>query len=229
MYSNKKICKVQKIKEKQKDNVSPNKINKTDNNSKMNDDDENESSGDMVSYEDNHIYFYDEVNTKSILLLIKYIKIINSKLQQLKMEMSIKYGSEIEPEIYVHINSYGGYITDAMAGVDAIRNSRVPITTIIEGVAASSASLLSIVGNKRQINKNSSMLIHQLSGGFNGTHQQMKDDLINSNYLEEKCNSIYLENTKNKLTQKVLFETLKHDLWWSSEKCLKHGLVDEII
>ena len=57
----------------------------------------------------------------------------------------------------------------------------------------------------------------------------MKDDLLNSNYLEETCNNIYLENTKNKLTKKILLETLKHDLWWSSEKCLKYGLVDEII
>tara|TARA_R110002074_G_scaffold350356_1_gene521345 strand:- start:462 stop:1145 length:684 start_codon:yes stop_codon:yes gene_type:complete len=227
MYSNKKICKQQKL--KQKDNVSPDKINKKEKNNKMNDEEDNEVPLDMVSYEDNHIYFYDEVNTKSILLLIKYIKIINSKLQQLKMEIVIKYDSFIEPEIYLHINSYGGYITDALAGVDAIRNSKIPITTIVEGVAASSATLLSIVGKKRQINKNSSMLIHQLSGGFDGTHQQMKDDLLNSNYLEATCNNIYLENTKNKLTKKILLETLKHDLWWSSEKCLKYGLVDEII
>ena len=227
MYSNKKICKRQNL--KVKDNVSQDKTNKKEKNIIMNDEEDNEGSGDMVSYEDNHIYFYDEVNTKSILSLIKYIKIINTKLQQLKMEMSIKYDSPFQPEIYLHINSYGGYITDALAGVDAIRNSRIPITTIIEGVAASSATLLSIVGKKRLINKNSSMLIHQLSGGFNGTHQQMKDDLLNSNYLEETCNNIYLENTRNKLTHKILLETLKHDLWWSSEKCLKYGLIDDII
>ena len=187
------------------------------------------SDGEMVSYEDNHIYFYDEVNTKSILILTKYIKAINTKLLLFKTDMEIKYNTQIDLEIYIHINSYGGYITDALSGVDAIRNSKIPITTIVEGAAASAATLLSIVGKKRQMTRNSSMLIHQLSGASEGTYEHMKDELVNCTYLEDICNKIYLENTKKKLKKKILDETLKHDLWWDANKCLHYGLVDEII
>ena len=182
-----------------------------------------------VSCEDNHIYFYDEVNTKSILTLIKFIKSVNMRLLLFKMDLEIKHGMLVEPKIYLHINSYGGYITDALSGVDAIKNSKIPITTIIEGAAASAATLLSVVGAQRQITKNSSMLIHQLSGASDGTYEQLKDELLNCTYLEDTCNKIYLGHTNKKLKRKVLDETLKHDLWWSAEKCLQHGLVDEIL
>ena len=188
-----------------------------------------DSSGERVTSEDNHIYFYDEVNTKSILTLTKFIKTINAKLLALKLDFQLKHEIEIEPTIYLHINSYGGYITDALLGVDAIKQSKIPITTIVEGAAASAATLLSIVGTHRQITKNSSMLIHQLSGISMGTYEQMKDELKNCTYLEDTCNKIYLQNTNKKLKKKVLDETLKHDLWWSATKCLQHGLVDEIL
>jgi len=214
MYNRKVICK--------KSNVGYS-------NPKKGDAEEEIYENELVTCEDNHIYFYDEVNTKSILTMNKFIKALNIRLLLLKADMEIKYDSHIDLQIYLHINSCGGYITDALSGVDAIRNSKIPVTTIIEGVAASSATLLSIVGAKRQITQNSSMLIHQLSGHYDGTHQQMKDDLQNSTYLEEICNKIYLENSYNKLKKKVLAESLKHDLWWNSSKCMEYGLVDEIV
>ena len=188
MYSNKLIKKY-------------NKKNVNDKNYKM-DEEEPEISGDMVSYEDNHIYFYDDVNSKSILSLIKYIKIINFNLHKMQMDTEFKYNlnNVIKFEIYLHINSYGGYITDVLAGIDAIQNSKYPITTIIEGAAASCGSLLSIVGNKRLMTKNSSMLIHQLSGGCIGTYEQMKDNLLNSKYFGRYfCNFFSLNLLVNKL------------------------------
>jgi ATP-dependent protease ClpP protease subunit len=215
MYNHKVIYKKQKI----------NPLNKK----KTENEEEEGSNEEMVTCDENHIYFYDDVNTKNILTLIKYIKIINAKLLLFKMDMKIKYNMEIDPEIYIHINCYGGYITDALSGVDAIINSKIPITTIVEGAAASAATLLSVVGKKRQITKNASMLIHQLSGENVGTYEQMKDEIANCTYLEEICNKIYLENTKKKLKKKFLNETLKHDLWWNAAKCLRYGFVDEII
>lgn len=190
---------------------------------------EEDCSAERICCEDNHIYFYDDVNTKNILALIKFIKSVNNKLLLLKMDLELKHDVTTNFKIYLHINSYGGYITDALSAVDAIKNSKIPITTIIEGAAASAATLLSVVGAERQITKNSSMLIHQLSGSSSGTYEQLKDELVNCTYLEDTCNKIYLEHTKKKLKKKILDETLKHDLWWGSDKCLQYGLVDEII
>ena len=192
-------------------------------------DEEEEDSSELVTYEDNHIYFYDDVNTKSILLLIKYIKAINQKFAMLKSELTIKYETNIAFNIYLHINSGGGYITDAFAAIDYIRLSAMPVVSIVEGFAASAATLISVVCHKRQITKMSSMLIHQLSSEANGTYEQLEDDHENNKYLEECIKKIYIVHTHNKLNNKILQKILKHDIMWNAAKCLQYNLVDEII
>ena len=183
----------------------------------------------VVTCENNHIYFYGDVNTENILQLIKFINTLNYKLRLEDAELTIRHGSSPNMRIYLHINSVGGFITDALAGVDCIKKSKIPIVSIIEGCAASAATLLSVVANERHITQHSSMLIHQLSGSFWGTYEQMKDDFTNSTYLEDVTNNIYLEHTHGKMNKKKLSKYLKRDLWWDAKKCKKLGLVDEIV
>lgn len=183
----------------------------------------------LVTCVENHIYFYDSVNTKSILLLIRYIKNLNIKLALSKATLNARYQIMADFKIYLHINSVGGYITDAFAAVDHIRLSEFPIYSIVEGSAASAATFLSMVCNKRQITENSSMLIHQLRSSFEGTYEQLDDDHINNKFLQEKIITLYIKYSNGKLSRKILDKILKHDLMWDANKCLAHGLVDEIL
>jgi ATP-dependent protease ClpP protease subunit len=199
-------------------------------NSTRSDEDEDENIPcDLVTCEENHIFFYDSVNTKSILVLIKYIKMLNIKLALLKTELDSKYSTTTDFNIYLHINSPGGYITDAFSVIDYIKKSEFSIISIVEGQAASAATFLSIVCSKRQITSTSSMLIHQLSGQSSGTYDQLDDDHENNKYLDECIRKLYTTNTNGKLNTKILEKVLKHSLMWDASKCLKYGLVDEII
>ena len=99
--------------------------------------------------------------------------------------------------------------------------------TIIDGCAASAATLMSVVADRRYMHRNSCMLIHQLSGAMWGKFTSMKDDMQNSEMLMEKIKKIYREHTR--IPEDVLEEILQHDLWWEAEKCLEYGLIDEII
>ena len=193
------------------------------------DDAEEEEKNDLITYEDNHIYFYDNINTKNILLLIKYIKELNIKFISLKTELDYKYDSSIDFYIYLHINSHGGYIMDGFAAIDYIKKSKIPIISIVDGYAASAATFLSIVCYKRQITEYSSMLIHQLSSGVAGTFQQIDDDHINNKYLQDKIKKLYIEHSNGKLTNKLLDNILKHDIMWDAKKCKQRGIIDEII
>ena len=182
-----------------------------------------------ISVIDNHIYFYTSVTTESILELNKHIQSLNQTLSKTKLEIDYKYNTNIDLNIYLHINSLGGYVFDALAAVDTIKNSKIPITSIIEGCAASAATLISIVANKRKMTKNSSILIHQLSGGTWGTFEQMKDDNENNIYLDKIMKELYITHTQGKLKEKKLKKVLKRDIWWDPKKCKKLGLIDEII
>lgn len=128
--------------------------------------------------------------------------------------------------IYLHINSFGGGVFAAFAAIDFIKQSEIPIHTIIEGASASAATLMSVVGVRRYIRPHASMLIHQLSSWFGGKLTELEDDYKNVKQMHETIKTIYKEHTK--LTETELEDILKHDLWWKAEKCLEVGVVDAI-
>jgi ATP-dependent protease ClpP protease subunit len=169
----------------------------------------------------NHIYFYSDVDQYSCLELNKKINDLNKELLQHAIEYEVE-----PPNIYLHINSFGGSLFAAFSTIDTILNSKIPIISIIEGCAASAATIISIVCHKRYCTANSFMLIHQLSTGAMGKYEEMKDDFLNDTKLMELLYKLYKNHTKMDL--KTIKRVLKRDLWWESNECLKNGLIDEI-
>ena len=176
----------------------------------------------VVDFSQNRIYFYSGVTRPKILQLNKGI--FNLNINMLSKTGPLEYEP---PPIILHINSYGGSVFAGLAAVDYVRNSKIPVHTVIDGCAASAATLMSCVGSHRQMHRNACMLIHQLSGAMWGKFQEMQDDMQNSEMLMEKIKNIYKEYTK--IPKKELDNLLKHDIWWEAEKCLQYGLIDEII
>ena len=111
--------------------------------------------------------------------------------------------------------------------MDSITNLSVDVHTIVEGGAASAATFISLAGNHRVMSKNSYILIHQLSSGYYGKYNEIKDEVENLDELMNMIKRIY--NERSNVPSNKLDEILKHDLWFSSKKCLKYGLVDEVI
>jgi len=178
----------------------------------------------VVSVEKNIIYFNGKVSLDSVLDLRKAIKKINDKYDEINNNSLIR---NFEPEpIYLKITSYGGSVIAAMSAIDNIRNSKVPIYTVVDGCAASAATLMSIVGKKRFITPSSYMLIHQLSSGMCGKHSELKDDFKNCETMMSDIKNLYIQYTN--LTKNKLNNFLKHDIWWKTDECLKFNLVDEI-
>ena len=169
----------------------------------------------------NHIYFYQSVDQQSCLELNRKINDLNKDLMQHAIEYEIE-----PPNIYLHINSFGGSLFAAFATIDTIINSKIPIVSIIEGCAASAATIISMVCHKRYCTQNSFMLIHQLSTGASGKYEEMKDDFMNDTKLMELLYKLYLEHTSMDI--KTIKRVLKRDLWWDATKCLEHGLIDGI-
>lgn len=189
-------------------------------------DDEGTSLGDnkdhqKICRENNHVYFHAEVNRGTIFDLIGHIR----AAQESCMLMQFRYGVEEVP-VYLHINSFGGSVFDAMTAIDTIIASKIPIYTIIEGATASAGTLMSVVGKKRFITPNAHMLIHQLSSSYWGKMNELEDEFKNLQSIMDRIKNIYKEHAK--IPKKELSEILKHDLWWDSEKCIRFGLVDEI-
>ena len=198
-----------------------NKKRKTDN--KENDFRQNgELKDEYVNSIDNHIYFYSSVTKKSMFELNKEIRHVGQKMQEIGNKYDIP-----PPPIKLHINSNGGSIFAAMSCVDTIITSPVEVHSIVEGAAASAATLISVVCKKRYIKPHSFMLIHQLSTVFWGKMHEFDDEMKNLDNLMKLIKNIYKEYTSVK--EEKLDEILKHDIWWDAKKCKKFNLVDDIL
>jgi ATP-dependent Clp protease, protease subunit len=179
------------------------------------------SGGNSIRVVENTIYFYGDVLESNALELNSTLHAVDKKLQVSSQFL------EVKPVINLHINSYGGSLFAGLATVDTIRRLNAEVHSVIDGAAASAATIISASCAKRSIGKYSKMLIHQLSAGAYGKYTELEDDMENNKHLMDTIKAIYKEYTK--VPMKKLNEILKHDLWFDSKTCLELGLVDEII
>lgn len=185
----------------------------------------------ISSYE-NHINFYSIVDKWSVLSLQRELRITVYRLLDARKAAEDK-GLKVEvPPVVLHINSPGGSLFDCMAMIDYITqikkaHSDIKIHSVVEGCAASAATLISVVCDRRFITEHAHMLIHQLSAGAWGKYNDIKEAVQNMDRLMSTINTIYTKHTK--ISYDKLQEILKHDFYWDAEKCLENGLVDEII
>lgn len=187
----------------------------------------NANPGSGIKTFQDHIWFYDDINDYTALEFNKQLTELG--MQHAQSCVNGMFEPVSSPPIYLHINSNGGYITSAMSMVDSIRRvgSIVPIITIVEGLAASAATFISIVGNKRVMRENSYMLIHQLSSTSWGKYEELKDDMRNNEKFMKDISKLYKKYTK--IPHDKLKEIFQHDIYFDSKTCLKYGLVDQII
>lgn len=189
-----------------------------------NDEEDEDNIGDnskTITRENNHIYFYAEVNRQNIFDLIEFIR----KCEIDNIITAHKNCLDDIP-IFIHISSFGGLIFDAFTAIDVIQSCKVPVHTIIDGPTASAGTLISVVGNKRYMRPNAYMLIHQLSSISWGKMSELEDEHENNTMLMKRIKEIYTEHAS--IPKKQLSEILKHDLWWDFNKCVSYGLVDEV-
>lgn len=178
-----------------------------------------------VTQNNNKIKFWTEVNDDSCKELLESCMEVEKKLLEFGLHYNIPQSSL--PPIELYINSPGGSVHSALAVVDHIQSSKFKYVSIIEGCAASAATLISTVCDERKITHNGMMLIHELSSCNYGKMFEMEDSMNSLRKLMEIIYTIYRENTRVNLHD--LKKILQHDIFWTAEEALEFGIVDEII
>ena len=178
----------------------------------------------FVSVIDNHeLYFYNDVNVESALVLNKTLSDLSRQLLIAK----ITFDLQETPHIKLHINSDGGEVFGALSIVDRIQASKVPVHSYAEGLVASASTLISVSCHKRYIRKNTILLIHQVRSWFEGTYEDFNDEKQNMDLIMKVVKDIYLKHTK--FTEDELNTLLKRDIYLNADDAIKYGLADEIV
>lgn len=175
-----------------------------------------------VTRVDNHIYFYDEINEESHRVFLQLFEEAKQFIYSSNGANMFEKG-RLEQGVVIHINSPGGYCTDTLAMYDFLKEQDIPIMGIVEGLAASGASVLLCGCSIRLMTKHSFILIHELRGASYGKFSALKDDAVNNNALMKALKDVYLSETK--ISEKEIDEILSHDVYWDLETCKKYGLV----
>ncbi len=134
-----------------------------------------------------------------------------------------------EREINMYINSPGGSVTAGLAIYDTMQFVRPPVSTLCVGQAASMGALLLASGakGKRYSLPHSRILIHQVSGGFEGQAADIEIHAREALRLKEILNDILARHTGQNV-KKVEKDT-DRDNFMSAAQAVEYGLIDEVI
>jgi ATP-dependent Clp protease, protease subunit len=134
-----------------------------------------------------------------------------------------------DKDISLYINSPGGSVYAGLAIYDAMRFIKPDVATVCYGVAMSMGSLLLTGGTKgkRMGLKNSRILIHQPSGGFQGQATDIEIHAREALNMRAKINEIYSRHTEKSVEQ--VNEDMERDRFFTADQAVEYGLIDGII
>lgn len=132
-------------------------------------------------------------------------------------------------DISLYINSPGGSVTAGMAIYDTMQYIKCDVSTICMGMAASMGAFLLAGGTKgkRIALPNSTIMIHQPSGGAQGQATDIKIVAEQILKTRQKLNEILAANTGKPL--EVIAQDTERDNYMTAEEAKEYGIVDRVI
>ncbi len=134
-----------------------------------------------------------------------------------------------ERDIYLYVNSPGGLVSSGMAIYDTMQFLRAPVNTICMGMAASMGSFLLTAGGKgrRSALPHARIMMHQPSGGTQGTASDIEIQAREILYLRGKLNELYAKHTGKPI--ELIEKDMDRDRFMSAEEAKEYGLIDNVI
>lgn len=134
-----------------------------------------------------------------------------------------------EKDIYIYLNTPGGYVSSGLAIYDTLQYVRPDVATICMGQASSMGALLLAAGTKgkRSALPHSRIMIHQPLGGAQGQATDIEIQTREILTLREKLNQILSHHTGQPL-EKIDKDT-DRNFFMSAEEAKEYGIIDEVM
>ena len=132
-------------------------------------------------------------------------------------------------DIHIYINSPGGSVTAGLAIYDTMQFITCDVATYCMGMAASFGAVVLCAGTKgkRFALPNSDIMIHQVSGGAQGTASDVERSVEFMYKLKRRLNGIIAHHTGKSV--KDIERDSDRDYYMTAAEACKYGLVDEVI
>ena len=159
------------------------------------------------------------------------VQIDDASADDVMAQLLVLESQDPDRDIVMYINSPGGSFTAMTAIYDTMQYIRPHIQTVVLGQAASAAAVITAGGTqgKRLALPNARILIHQPSGGSEGSSQasdieiQAREILRMREWLEET-----LAHHSNRTAEEV-HKDIDRDKILSAEEAVEYGLIDQVL
>ncbi len=134
-----------------------------------------------------------------------------------------------ERDIHLYINSPGGSVSAGLAIYDTMQYLKSPVNTICMGMAASMGCFLLAGGRKgkRFALPHARIMMHQPSGGAQGTAADIEIQAKEILYLRGKMNELMAKHTGRTVEQ--IERDVDRDRFMSAQEAKNYGIIDQVI
>jgi len=127
-------------------------------------------------------------------------------------------------EIALHINSPGGSVFDGIAIQNVIKNHKATVTTYIDGIAGSVASIIALAGDEIKIADNGYVMIHDPASLVLGTKADM---LKEADVLEKVAQGAANDYAgRMGITLEEARALMAAETWWLGQEAVDAGFAD---
>jgi ATP-dependent Clp protease protease subunit len=146
----------------------------------------------------------------------------NLSAANIQVQLNAAAGQDVE----IHISSAGGSAFDAIAIYDLIKKYEGNVTTYIDALAASAASVIAMAGNKVVMSKYALMMIHKPLVETGGNADELLEDVQMLNKVQSLLAQIYIDKTG--LDGIIINSLINSVTWLSADQALDLGFIDQV-
>ena len=134
-----------------------------------------------------------------------------------------------DKDISIYINSPGGSVYAGLAIYDTIQFIKPDVATICVGIAMSMGALLLAGGakGKRMALPNAKILIHQVSGGFQGQATDIEIQARETIALKRRMEEIIAHHSDQPIER--VSKDMERDYFMTADEAREYGIIDQVI
>ena len=132
-------------------------------------------------------------------------------------------------DVSFYINSVGGDVHAGVSIFNKIRSLKGHTTTIVDGLAASAASIVAQAGDERKVSIGSQTMVHCASAGLLGYYnrEQLKNVINTLRSHDNSIAEILADRTGR--TEEAILNMMNKTTWMTAEEAVNEGFADEVI
>jgi len=132
-------------------------------------------------------------------------------------------------EITIKLNSGGGDLFVGLQIANVLRGISAKKICIIEGIAASAATLIACVCDEVKLYRNSLFMVHKPKAGFFDFGEDKDFDKVSNMLKACKNSSIELYKQKTGKSDKELSDVVENETWFIGQEAVDFGFCDAVI